>query len=186
MDKSVFWIVFNFVLSPVVVLFCIISVIAWWFSKSEKWSRDFQYLIHAMLISKLGMLVTNLSYQIVQTEHSDLIAEFINVEKVLVFLFDMGVMVSMWYVALFCKSVSNSTFVGPKRIPFHILAVASSVVVASSDSYMHGFESRVYTDYTPEKYSEFDNEAQLNNDPAKILFGYLFISVTSVVIVSAR
>ena len=48
--------IFNFILIPLIMVFALASAIPLWISKTDKWHRDFQYLIHGVLVLKVLML----------------------------------------------------------------------------------------------------------------------------------
>ena len=119
--------VFNFILTPLIIVFAIVRSIPLWRSKKEKWSRDFQYLIHGVLLMKIVMLATNLAQVILNFEDHFKLRRYVDFVKVFHFTFDCSILMAMWYAVLFNKSVSSTSFIGPKRLPYHILSISSSI-----------------------------------------------------------
>ena len=125
-------VIITVVLTIAIVVFALGSTIPIWTSKKEKWSRDFQYLIHGVLIFKVAMLLANMVdsiLKILMGEQHDMV----DFSKAVVFSYDCSIMMAMWYVVLFCKSVKSSSFVGPKRVPYHIMAIFTSISIAAVD-----------------------------------------------------
>ena len=93
---------------------------------------------------KIVMLAANLLQAVVNLQGLSKLRPYVDVEKVFHFAFDCSILMAMWYLVLFNKSVSSTSFIGPKRLPYHILSISSSLMVALVDSVMHECEPRIY------------------------------------------
>lgn len=185
LSLSGYALIFNFVLAPLVIIFALSSAIPRWLSKKEKWQRDFQYLIHGVFIMKITMITTNLAHTIISIEEIIHFEQYVNAEKVMVFAFDSAVLLTLWYTVLFNKSVSSSSFIGAKRLSYHILAILTTVAIGLADAFMHNCESRVYIEFSDREYEARD-EGDRSEDFYHDVIRYSLIFVGAFVLIWTR
>ena len=138
-----------------------------------------------MFILKISVLTANLAHTIVGIEKAFNLEQYIDIEKALVFGFDCAVMQGIWYTVLFNKSVSSSVFIGSKRLPYHILATVTSIVVAVGDALIHDCESRIYVEFSKSDY-DARNEKEIDEEMIHNVLRYCLILFGVFVVIWTR
>ena len=138
-------VIFYFIIQPMVVLFAQASITPGWFNKEARTIRDFQYLIHGVILSKMLIIIIDIVNAIQFSVYGYDESYCSHVEAIQVFAFNSSIMLVGWYSYLFRIQLQTSTLTGLKRLKWHFICITVTLGIGMIDSTLGHKYMRMYT-----------------------------------------